>query len=152
MYRFRTLALAAATVAFVVSAFGAPATAAFGKGSIAVVNGRPGPKLDFCIGNFKIRRNLSYGGKTFRQLPMGDKVLRAYVANGTSRCRGIKVAQYPFTLVDGGDLTFVVTRKSPNRVVVYDNTGLGSVQPIGPVVPVIVVLTRTAADLVAVNV
>jgi hypothetical protein len=153
MHRLRTFALAVATAALVVSAFGAPAAAAFGKGSIAVVNGRPGPKLDICIGNLKIRRNLPYGGKTFRQLPMGDKVLRAYLANGQAKCGGTKVAQYPFSLADGGDYTFVVTRKSPNKVVVYDNLGFGSVQPIGPRYPYVAIpVLRTAADLAAINV
>ena len=152
MRNIRTIALAAATAALVVSAFGAPATAAFGKGDIAVVNGRPGPRLDICIGNLKIRRNLPYGGKYWRSLNMGDKVLRAFIANGRARCGGTKVAQHPFGLVDGGDLTFVVTRKSPDKVVVYDNAGFGSVQQISGPFPNSIVLTRTAADLAAINV
>ena len=155
MRNIRTIALAAATATLVVSALGAPASAAFGKGDIAVVNGRPGPSLDICIGNVKIKRNLPYGGKYWRSLNMGDKLLRAFIANGKARCGGTKVAQHPFGLVDGGDLTFVVTRKSPDKVVVYDNAAiatLGSVQPIGPLLLTAAFAWRTAADLAAVNI
>lgn len=151
MRRFRTLALSVAVAALVVSAFGAPAAAAFGKGSIAVVNGRPGPALDFCIGYAKVKRSVPYGGKYFRQLNQGNKLLRAFVANGRAHCGGTKVAHYPFSVEDGGDLTLVVTRKTP-KVVEYDNFGNGSVQVTGTPLSYWIMLTRTASDIAAVNV
>ena len=142
--------------ALAITALG-PAAASHGKGVIAVVNGIPGVKVDICINGKEIRSRLSYGGKVFRTMHPGKKVLKVFKTD-RRKCRGVKLAKKSFRLAAVGpgfptkaDLTLVVTRKSP-KVLVFDNRGQGLLPPDGPASPNWYFAWRHAADLGGVNV
>ena len=57
--------LVGASTALMVTAIGAPASAALGKGTIGIVNGIPGQRVDICIKGKEIRSRVPYGGRVF---------------------------------------------------------------------------------------
>jgi hypothetical protein len=123
-------------MALVIAALGAPASASVSKGAIAVVNGIPGTKVDICINGREIKSRVGYGGKILKLMSPGSKTLKVFKPD-PRRCRGTKLAQKRFTLTANdnaqpdGDLTIVVTRRKPMKVVIFDNTGAGQIPPTG---------------------
>jgi hypothetical protein len=129
MRRTRAYLVGSLMAALAITALGAPAAAGGDPGSLAIVNGIPGGKVDICLGSKEIRSGLAYGGKVFRSPAAGNRVLKVYRADPRT-CKGTLLARKGFTLAAGGDLTLVATVKAP-KVVIFDNTGLGSLAPSG---------------------
>ena len=105
-----------------------PVGAADTQGTLAIVNGIPGKRVDVCLNGNEIKSNLGYGGNVFKDVVgTGNKNLKFY-AHDPRTCRGQQVGQESFTLDPAEDLTIVVT-KNPDKVVVFDNAGLGEIRP-----------------------
>jgi hypothetical protein len=119
-------------------------------GTLAIVNGIPGGKVDICLKGEEIRSGLGYGGKVFRIQDPGDTVLKVYRADRRT-CRGTLLAKGAFTLATQGDLTLVATAKAP-KVVIFDNAGLGLIPPKGSPSAYAPWAWRHAADLGKVNI
>ncbi len=147
MHRIRKAVLVASATALALTAFAAPVAAA-GKGTIGIVNGMPGTKVDICVNGKEIRSRVAYGGKTSRVMVSGYKMIKVFKKNPRT-CRGTKLAQKMFLLGYGDDFTIVVNKKNP-RMVKFDNrnpTFLGSIYPVGVASPHAYVAIRHAADL-----
>lgn len=149
--RYGVAAIATTMLAFT-SAL--PAAAAVEKGVLAVVNGRPGGKVDVCLNGKEIRSGLSYGAKPARRAAAGSKTVK-FFKSGPGKCKGKLVAKTSFTLVDNTnshdhDFTLVLTARFP-KVVVFENSGLGRVPPNGPPLGFNVLAFRDASDLGPVN-
>jgi hypothetical protein len=119
-----TLVAATLVAAVAITTLAAPVAAA-PRGVIAVVNGIPGKKIDVCINGKEIRSGLPYGGKVIRKLGPGMKRLKVFKKD-PRRCKGVRLGKQRFVLLDGGDVTFVATKRAPHRIVSFDN---------GPLVP-----------------
>ena len=62
MRNLKKLMLGSAAATLAITALTAPAAAADTTGTLAIVNGVPGTKVDVCIGGKELRSKLSYGG------------------------------------------------------------------------------------------
>jgi hypothetical protein len=100
------------------------------KGTLAIVNGTPGKRVDVCLDGREIGSGLRYGRVVLRDAATVGSTSVRFLVPDPRRCRGDLVAQATFTLDPGEDLTVVLTRKAP-RVVVWDNVGLGTIPPLG---------------------
>jgi len=128
--RFKRLALGGAIASLAVVALGAPASASDTQGTLAIVNGIPGKRVDVCVNGKEIKSGLRYGKVVLRDvIPIGTKHLKFYERDPRA-CRGDLVGRETFTLDSGDDFTIVVTRKAP-RVVPFDNASLGEIPPLG---------------------
>ena len=67
MARLRTLVIGGAALALMAAALAMPAGAADTKGTLALVNGIPGKKVDVCLNGNEIKSNLAYGGHVFQK-------------------------------------------------------------------------------------
>ena len=130
-------------------AIGAPASAALGKGTIGIVNGIPGQRVDICIKGKEIKSRVAYGGRAFRTLTEGSKLIKIFKPD-PRKCKGVKLAQKRIELAAGDDWTIVINRHSP-KFIMFDNTGLGTIPPDGPDFVVAFSARRHAAELGAVN-
>ncbi len=148
MRALRNITLAAATAALAVSALGAPAAAAEGKGHLAIVNGIPGQKVDFCLNGKEIKSGVRYGGKKTLTINPGRKVLKIR-KKAPGRCKGTQLGKRVVKLEAFGDFTFVATRKKtaklPNKIVRFRNNDLGSLPQPSPLSGLYVL--RHAADI-----
>ena len=137
----RTLALGAATTALLVSSFGVPAAAA-GEGTLAIVNGFAGRKVDVCLNGREIRSKMPYGGrKIVKGLSKGTKNLK-FFRKDPRKCKGRLLGKRSFFLPEAGDRTLVLTKRKPNKVVMFKNTNLGT-----PAVPSFAIARRHASDI-----
>lgn len=123
MRKLRTSLISGAVLALAVTSLGAPVSAGH-SGTIAIVNGIPGGKVDICLNGKEIRSGLRYGGRVFRSPVAGDKVLKVFKADPRT-CKGKRLAKESFGLAVGADLTLVATKKGVDPVVIFDNDGLG---------------------------
>lgn len=133
MHGLRKLMLGSAAAALAITALAAPAAAADTTGTLAIVNGIPGTKVDVCIGGKELRSKLGYGG-VYRKnvISVGSKRLKFYKKDPRT-CRGQLLGSKLINVSAGTDLTIVVTRKAP-KVVVFDNAGplyMGEIPPRG---------------------
>ena len=127
MGRARALIIAGAIGALAVTAIGAPVAAADTQGTLAIVNGIPGKRVDVCINGNELRSDLPYGGVFLRNvISTGNKNLKFYERDPRT-CRGNVLAQKNVALAAGGDLTIVATKNAP-KVVVFDNVGAGEIR------------------------
>jgi hypothetical protein len=144
----KTFLIGGLATASLIAALAAPTTAADTKGTLAIVNGVPGQKVDVCLDGKEIRSGLAYGNKVQRPLvATGDKTIRFYRPD-PRRCRGTLIARRQFSLPPAADLTIVVTKNAP-RIVVFDNAGLGEIPPLGVPTPFAPFAFRHAADIAA---
>lgn len=122
MRSLNKIIIGAATAALAITALGAPVAAADTTGTLAFVNGRPGPPIDICIGPKEMSSRLGYG-KVYEKdvISVGPKVVRYFIAN-KKRCGGRMVARQVISVTPGTDLTMVLTRRAPNLVTTFDNT------------------------------
>ena len=149
MHRIRKSIVAASLTALAVSALAAPSSAIVGTGTIGVVNGIPGQRVDICINGKEVRSSVKYGGRTYKTMNSGIKSIKIFKAD-PRKCKGVKVAQ---TIIDLGalaDRTIVINKQAP-KVVDFDNVGLGTIPPDGTPLPVAIFVWRHAADLGTVN-
>jgi hypothetical protein len=141
--------LGSAAAALAITALAAPAAAADTTGTLAIVNGIPGAKVDVCIGGKELRSKLSYGG-VYRKnvISVGSKRLKFYKKDPRT-CRGQLLGSKLINVSAGTDLTIVVTRKAP-KVVVFDNASplyMGEVPPRGAPYPATAFISwASAAD------
>jgi hypothetical protein len=121
-----------------IGALAVPAAAADPR--LAFVNGIAGRIVDVCVGNAEVVSRLRFG--KFRQefVEAGDRTVR-FRAASPGNCNGNVLAQRTVTLVDDDDMTLVGTARSPQKVVVFDNTPV----PVGPGVAGLAI--RHAADV-----
>lgn len=150
MSKRRAIVLMVAAMTLAITSLGSPAAAAEFKGTIGLVNGIPGLRVDLCINGKEIRSRTPYGGRAFRTLSAGHKVIKIYKAD-PRRCRGAKIAEKRFELAHNADVTFVVNNKRGKKFTMFDNQELGSVRPILPPPPVAYVAIRHGGILGAVN-
>ncbi len=137
------LVTASLTVGLVV-----PATAADTKGTLAIVNGIPGQKVDVCLNGKEIKSKLKYGGVVLKGVvPTGTKNLRFYKPDRRT-CRGTLLANKQFPLAAADDLTIVVTKLAP-KIVMFSNALLGEIPPLGTATPYAPFAFRHAAEVVA---
>jgi hypothetical protein len=133
MGRLKTHLMSCALGALALTAMAAPVGGADTKGTLALVNGIPGTKVDVCINGNEIKSNLAYGGTVLKNVVgTGNKNLKFYERDPRT-CRGHRVGRKTFVLDPGEDLTIVVTKKAP-RVVSFDNKlplFLGEIPPAG---------------------
>jgi hypothetical protein len=133
MDRLRTFLVGGALTALATIALALPATAADTEGTLAFVNGIPGKRVDVCLNGKEIKSNLPYGGKVFKDVVgVGQKTLK-FTERDPRTCRGRQVAQDSFYLDNGNDVTIVVTKSAPLRVVYFYNQEpfLGEIPPLG---------------------
>lgn len=130
MHRLRRLVLVTAATALVATALAVPASAADTTGTLAIVNGRPGAKVDICIAGKEQASAVPYGG-VYRKgvIGTGIKVLKFYKADRRT-CRGTLFGSYTLNIAAGTDLTVVLTRIAP-KVVIFDNANMGEIPPRG---------------------
>ena len=151
MGRFRASVAGSVLVVVAVAALVGPAGAADTQGTLAIVNGIPGKRVDVCLNGREIKSDLAYGRVVLRDIvPVGGKSLRSY-ARDRRTCRGTIVAQKSFTLDPGADLTIVATKTFP-RVVTFDNkvpTFLGEIPPSGAPATHAKIAWRHASDVPA---
>ena len=76
----KLLIMSGATAALSVATLGAiPAAAADTQGTLAIVNGVPGRRLDVCVNGTEIKSGLRYGKAVFRSvISTGEKILKLY--------------------------------------------------------------------------
>lgn len=130
MLRIRTLLISGLATASLTAGLVIPVTAADTKGTLAIVNGVPGQKVDVCLNGKELKSKLKYGGAVLKNVvPTGFKKLRFYKPDRRT-CRGTLVAKKGFPLGAADDLTIVVTKKAP-KVVTFDNSALGEIPPLG---------------------
>ncbi len=149
MHKLRRTIVVASLTAMAISALAAPSSALVGKGTIGVVNGIPGQRVDICINGKEIRGNVDYGGRTSKTINSGIKSIKVYKAD-PRKCKGVKVAQTVIDLGALADWTLVVNKQAP-KVVKFDNVGMGTIPPDGLPLPIAYFMWRHAADLGAVN-
>ncbi len=145
MYKLRSFVAACALLAIVAAATAAPAMAAPGKGTIGIVNGKPGGRVDICINGHEIRSNAKYGGRKYRILNPGDKVIKIFKAD-RRKCRGHLLGKRTIPLAAGDDLTIVFTKRFPKFTVFANGFGDIPATP-GDPYPVPYLYWRHAADL-----
>jgi hypothetical protein len=132
----RNIILVAATAAIAISALGAPVSAAEGdKRPLAIVNGIPGQRVDFCLNGKEIKSGARYGGKKTLSVSPGRKVLKIH-KKAPGKCKGTLLGKRFFKLEPHSDFTFVATKKKtakqPNKIVRFRNNDLGALpQPSG---------------------
>lgn len=134
MHGLRKLMLGSAAAALAVTALGAPAAAADDTGTLAIVQGRPGVKVDICIGNKEQKSGAGYGSVLRKDVVgTGPKLIRFFKKNDARNCGGTKIGSKSVDIAAGDDLTIVLTAKAP-KVVMFDNTSpsdLGEIPPRG---------------------
>jgi hypothetical protein len=154
MGRAKVLAIVACATTALMLASTLPAAAAPEDGVLAVVNGRPGGKVDVCLNGKEIRSGLAYGGKATKRSDAGTKTLKFFKA-GPGKCKGKVMAKTTFVLTGdtnsaNHDFTLVLTTRFPN-VLVFENSGLGRVPPNGPPLGFNILAFRDASDLGPLN-
>ena len=132
------------SLAFACGAIGATAApAAAASPRVAFVQGIRGKTVDVCIGGNEVRSNLKYGKWFQRTAGAGSKVVK-FRMSAPGACTGSVLGQKTLDLAADDDLTIVVTR-SAQKVLDFDNTGLGDLTP--SVVGASFLAVRQAADL-----
>jgi hypothetical protein len=148
MYGIRKLIASVGVAALAITALGAPATAADTAGTLAIVNGHPGQRVDICIGKKEQRSGAPYGSYYRKDvIGTGKRVVSFYKRNDRRTCGGTKLGAKVLDIQPGDDLTIVLTKGSP-KVVVFDNTSpsyLGEIPPRGTPYPGIAILSWASA-------
>jgi hypothetical protein len=147
----RTIMLTAASAALAITALGAPVTAVEGEGTIGLINGIPGQRIDFCINGKEVRSATQYGGRAYRTLTEGPKRIKIFKAD-KRKCRGTKIAEKSYLLTANADVVLVVGNKPSKKFTMFDNTDLGTFPPDGPPLGYSWMVTRHAATLGPVNI
>ena len=136
------LSLAAASVIAATVA----TSAADVNGTLAIVNGFPGKKVDVCLNGREIASGLPYGRRVLKaNVATGTKVIDFFVPDPRT-CRGTRRAKIEFVLPPAGDRTIVVTKDAP-RVLAFDNADLGEIPPLGSPSDVAYIVWRNASDM-----
>lgn len=120
MRAITSMLLTSAALALLATSVAAPALAAPGSSKLAIVQGIPGLKADVCINGREVKSGLRFGGAVRRSQTNGAKMMKVFKA-APGRCRGKLLAQRKFWVNDGADVTIVVSRQKPTRIMVFDN-------------------------------
>jgi len=126
--------LGTATAALALTALGAPVAAADDTGTLAIVQGHPGIKVDICIGNKEQRSGKAYGSKYEKDvIGTGSKLLRFFKYNPNKTCGGTLIAKKTLNITPGWDKTVVLTKFNP-KIVMFGNASpfyMGEIPPRG---------------------
>ena len=145
MNRFRTLVLSTVIGSSLASSMAAPVGAADTTGTLAIVNGIPGTRVDVCLNGKELASRLAYGGKILRDVvAIGSKDLKFFRPDPRT-CRGTQVARKQFSLAAAQDFTIVVTKTAP-KVLVFDNVFMGEIPPAGTPFSESIVAYHSAAE------
>jgi hypothetical protein len=148
--RSRRILIGGSITLLAVTALGAvPAAAADNEGTLAIVQGVPGKRLDVCINGTEIRSGLRYGQVVLRdEISNGEKVIKFY-SQDPRNCRGNLHAQHDgLNIVAGSDYTVVVTKNAP-KIVTFNNMGAGEIPPAGAPIAANFIFHRHAAEPLA---
>lgn len=118
----RTLLIGTAIAALTLSALAGPVSAASST-KLAIVNGFPGKKVDVCVNGKEIKSGLKYGAKVFKTTSTPKATVK-YFSRDPRTCKGTLIGK---RTVFADDATVVLTKKKPQKVVVFNNAGLGFV-------------------------
>lgn len=121
MHRIKALVVACAAATLALTAFGAPVAAVAPSTKMAIVNGDPFRKVDVCVNGKEIRSGLAYGAKVFKTTPTESAMVK-FFKRSAKKCGGGLIGArrvYP------GDAVVVLTRKTPQRVVVFNTAPVG---------------------------
>jgi hypothetical protein len=142
MRHIRSLIIGAVVAALSVTSLAASVSAMdiADKGKVAIVQGAVGVKVDVCVNGREIVSAMPFGKYTFRRLAPGAKALRVTKA-APGACKGAKIAYRAFKFPKGADYTIVLSKKKPQKVMVFDNA-----YPSGPYVSGVHRFFRNALD------
>ena len=116
-------------------------TAAVTRGKMAIVQGNYGVRVDVCINGREVKSAMPFGAKVYRILSRGTKVIKvARAAPGA--CKGEKLVKREIKFPGGSDLTVVITKRKPKKMLIFDNT-----PPAGPFLAGAHRFFRHAADI-----
>ena len=118
--RYRGLLVAVGSAVIALGTLAAPVAAATTK--LAIVNGHPGQKVDVCVNGQEVRSALPYGGIVFRTTNT-RRVTVKFFRRDPRRCAGPLLAQASSGL---DDITIVLTKRNPQKVLVWDNLFIAS--------------------------
>ncbi|MFV2065190.1 MAG: hypothetical protein ACC726_16995 [Chloroflexota bacterium] len=145
MHRFKTLVVGSCLAALTITALGAPVAAGSHQTRLAIVNGFPGKKIDVCVNGKEIRSRLPYGKKVFKTTKTAKANIK-FFAKDPRKCKGKLLGKKTVSL---DDATVVITRKKPQKILVFDNIGLGRIGNAAP--PNAAIAIRQASDVGGVN-
>ena len=146
MQRSRNLIVALVISTLAISAIGTLVMAASAKTLLVAVNGVPGVRADICVNGKERVSGLRYGRSAKIEMNNSPKNVKFAKAASGSPCRGLFLGRKKFDPPpEGSSLTLVVTRQSPQRVVMFDNTLPASPDEAG-------VAWRQASDLPPVHI
>jgi hypothetical protein len=117
MPRIKALLTACAAGAFALTALATP-VAATTPTKLAIVNGDPFRKVDICLNGRQIAGNVAYTRTILRRSAKDDPVVKFFSFKHKG-CKGTPLAK---VRVHPDDAVVVLTRKTPQRVVVFDTT------------------------------
>ncbi len=120
MSRPKTLLISASMAALLMVAIVVPVAAAQTK--LEVVNGIPGQKIDVCVNGREIKSGLPYGKYVAKSTKTTNATVRFYKRDAR-RCGGKLLAKKTSGL---DDATFVISKRGPGRVRVFDNSFIAS--------------------------
>jgi hypothetical protein len=142
MDRLRHLPCAITAAVFAIGVVAAPAAA---DGHFLFVSGIPGRAIDVCINGREVVSALRYGDGVSRAVANGPTTIEIAIA-AAGRCQGTMLLGTGGTVTDLVDWSYVATKKDPQRVVSWSNTGLG-VQPSAPTEGGAPLVLRNASDV-----
>jgi hypothetical protein len=143
--RLRTFLISGALTALATTAIAGPAIGADTEGTLAIVNGIPGKRIDVCVNGKEIKSNLPYGGKVLKDVVGTGPTNLKFYEHDPRRCRGHQVGREILNLAPADDLTIVATKNDP-KVVIFVNLGYGEIPPAGTMYPVARIIWRHAAE------
>jgi hypothetical protein len=117
----KALLIGGLATAWLITALAVPVSAADAKGTLAIVNGIPGARVDVCINGKEVRSAMRYGKAAVRTLPPGPKILTVR-ATSPGLCTGKRLSKRSFAFPKGSDLTVILTKKTPSKILLFDNT------------------------------
>jgi hypothetical protein len=89
------------------------------QGRIVFVNGRPGSNVEVCMNGSEVKSSLRYGQHAARLTGAGTKTLK-FRKSSRGTCRGDVLGQTSVSLSVGGDWVVLLTRHTPDKVLVWD--------------------------------
>ena len=123
MQHNRILIVALVISALAISAIGTLAMGASSKTLLVAVNGVPGVRADMCINGQERVSGLRYGSAVKLEINNSAKKVKFTRAAAGRPCSGAFLGKKKFDPpAQGSALTLVVTKQSPQRVVMFDDT------------------------------
>lgn len=119
MRRLLITLLPGLAVAFAAVALSAPVSAG-DTGRIVFVQGRPGVRVDVCVGGREIVSALPYGHAAARVVAIGARRF-TFLRAADGRCQGERIVGWYRMVAPGSDTTVALARETPRVVVFADD-------------------------------